>query len=135
MNRYRAYYYRENQLQASQAFAASSDAEAAETVSLLCDACSDVVEVGEVWRGAECIAKTYVGRGSAGSGSDEMARLLGDTGDFRQAVIRNLAEDLSSSWSCIRGSRKLLQFSAGLCSWLFFGETAGLTSYLSFAVV
>jgi hypothetical protein len=111
---YRFYLFRDEQIQAGHAFSAPDDTEAMETASLVCAACSDVVAACEVWRGATCVAKVNAECGTPRTRTTEMVKLLGEMGESRRIVIRDLVDDLQCHWSCIRSSRKLVEISARL---------------------
>jgi hypothetical protein len=100
MDRYRIFFFRGEHIRAGGPMSAESDAEAAETAALLYDACSDVIESCEVWRGADCVAK--LNRHSAG-----LSVSLVDLVEARKGYVIELAETLQSSFSFIRESRRL----------------------------
>jgi hypothetical protein len=107
MDHYRMYLYRGGHIQAGQAFSASNDAEATETASFLYQACSDVADACELWRGAECVAKISTEPGNPAMTPDELVRRYDAMADYQRQNIRNLEDDLRNAWSCIRESKKL----------------------------
>ena len=98
---YRLYLYRNDHIRAGQAFSAFSDQEAYEIGSVLYDACSDVMDGCEVWRGSDQVATIR-------STSEQPIVTIQDLTAVRQHHIVTLEESLSSSFTCIRESRRLL---------------------------
>ena len=100
MCNYRIFLTRDAVVQAGQSFAASDDQEATEIGSVLCDACSDVVDGFEIWRGAERVAADP----SISRNGTTLEGLIA----ARQYHVVQLEESLASSFECIRTSRRLL---------------------------
>jgi hypothetical protein len=111
---YRIYFFRDQHIQAGQAFSAPDDTEAMETAGLLYAACSDVAAACELWRGAKCVAKVSAECGKPKTPTTEIVKQLDEIGEVRRLIIRDLVDDLQCSWSCIRSSRKLVEISARL---------------------
>jgi hypothetical protein len=98
---YRVYLLQTDNIRAGQSFSAFSDYEALEVGSVLCDACSDVVDGWEVWRGPDRVA-------AVPSISRHSRITLQELTAIRQHHVRELEESLSRSFACIRESRRLL---------------------------
>jgi hypothetical protein len=108
MDHYRMYLYRDGHIQAGQAFSASNDIEATETAGFIYEACSDVADACELWRGAECVARMSAQPGDAMITPRDLVERYDAMANDQQQSIRDLEEDLRNSWSCIRESKKLL---------------------------
>jgi hypothetical protein len=93
----RLYLFRDGHIIAGQSFLAFSDEEALEMCSAVYDDCSDVADSCEVWHGDQLKA--------AVSWKSRRARFPVETA--LQANIVELEEALSSSFACIRESRRL----------------------------
>jgi hypothetical protein len=98
---YRLYLYQNEAIRAGQAFSAFSDQEAYEVGSILYDACSDIMNGCEVWRGPDRVATIR-------SISQQPNFTIQDLTAVRQHHIVTLEESLSNSFTCIRESRRLL---------------------------
>jgi len=102
MDRYRIYFFRGEHIRAGGPLSAQSDADATQMAALLYDACSDVIERCEVWRGADRVAE--IGRHSSISPVS-----LEDAVEAQRRHVIELAEALRDSFSFMRESKRLCQ--------------------------
>jgi hypothetical protein len=98
---YRVYLLQKEHIRAGESFSAFSDHEAVEVGSVLYDACSDVMDGCEVWCGPNRVA-------TIPRISHHSRLTLLELTAIRQHHILELEERLSSSFACIRESRRLL---------------------------
>jgi hypothetical protein len=93
-------FFQDQRIRAGSSLSAHSDAEATEIATLLYDACSDVIDSCEIWRGADCVAR--IDRQSA-----PPSESLEDSAEAPRSHVIQLAETLQNSFSFIRESRRL----------------------------
>ncbi|HUB44861.1 MAG TPA: hypothetical protein VMB73_07745 [Acetobacteraceae bacterium] len=97
-----------SRIRAAESFSAADDVEAAEVGATTFDACSDVFDGFEVWRGSTRVAR---GRRTGKT----VARLNAwDVVMMQQENILDLEERLHRSFACIRESSRLLTVTAHL---------------------
>ncbi len=102
MGRYRIYFFRGDHIRAGGPLSAQSHADATQTAMLLYDACSDVIERCEVWRGADHVAT--IDRHSSASPVS-----LEDLVEPQLSYVIELTEALQNSFSFMRESKRLRQ--------------------------
>jgi len=96
---YRLYLWRNEHIQAGQNFPAANDAVALEIGSIIYEACSDVVDGWEVWRGRDRVPPKL---------ATNVGESLAEVVEFRQKHLAELEEIMQSSFACLRESRRLL---------------------------
>jgi hypothetical protein len=102
---------------AGESFSAQFDSHAEAIATSLHDACSDEIELCELWRGTECIAKSR--NRDIRRGTVSFEKLVCE----RQEELLSLEEVLQNTFACLRGSSSLLDASARLRSRLVGGAS------------
>jgi len=97
-----------SRIRAAESFSATDDSEAAEVALATYDACSDIFEGYELWRGSTRLAGSLpASRNSPRLNAWSMAMMQQDN-------VLDLEERLHRSFACIRESSRLLTISSQL---------------------
>lgn len=99
-----------DRFQAAEAFSAPDDAQAAAIAGFCHQACSDVFDGFELWRGTDRVAKYSIALAGAAAAGPAFAEVVRG----HQQTILELEDRLQSTFACIRHSKKLLEVTAGL---------------------
>jgi hypothetical protein len=97
-----------SRIRAAESFSAADDAEAADVGAATFDACSDVFDGFEVWRGSTRVT----GGGRTGKNVSQLNAW--DVVMTQQRNILDLEERLHQSFACMRESSRLLAITAHL---------------------
>jgi len=97
-----------SRIRAAESFSADDDVEAGEIAAATYDACSDVFEGYELWRGATCIAR------DRRQAKDAVRLNAWEIAMMRQDNILDLEDRLHRSFACIRESSRMLTISSQL---------------------